>query len=400
MRASTTRWALVTLSMLGLAGCQSGRPSWWPGRNKMPQYSTSSTTPPPAAPQYTMPSSQVSPYGSEASTGQHDPSQYAQQTGGVATNPADPYGANNYAATAGQDPYAAAAAGGAVTPQSGMYDVNGYQQQPAGGMNGYPSNANSSYVAGQVANPYAPGGAPTGAGAYNDYQGQQSYGGAPFQGNAGADPAANVNYAADNRYADHGAGGARYDGAGAGGGYNTTPEQAPYNPAGGAGWGQGQAPAGNPPADPGYRPGDTGYNPPGVQPYQSPGGQSTGGQYAGGQYASDPNGGADPHYRPGGTGDYSTGAGAATNNGMAGAAGNGGGSNGAAGGAWNGNAGGTSPAAYDNGYGASAATIPASRYPDAASTSRYPTAGGDRYGRSTTPNASAINPADVNLPPR
>jgi hypothetical protein len=391
--------------MLGLAGCQTGRPSWWPSRNKAPAYSTSSTTPPPAAPPYSLPSSQVSPYGSEAGTGQHDASQYAQQTGGVAANPADPYGANNYAATAGQDPYAAAAAAGAVTPQSGMYDVNGYQQQPAGGMNGYPSNAGSSYVAGQVANPHAAGGAPAGAGAYTDYQGQQSYGGAPFQGHAGADPAANANYAADARYADHGASGARYDGAGSAAGYNTTPEQAPYNQAGG-GWGQGQAPAGNPPADPGYHPGDTGYqpgatgyNPPGVQPYQSPGGQSavgqsTGGQYAGGQYANDPNAGAEPHYRPGGTGDYAGGAGTAGSTAP--------GSGATAAGAWNGNAGagGNSPAVYDNGYGASAATTPASRYPNSASTSRYPGAGDDRYGRPTTPNASAINPADVNLPTR
>src|SRR3569623_2601821 len=121
MRASTARWALATLSILGLAGCKSGSPSWWPGRNKMPAYSTSSTTPPPGASQYQMPSSQVAPYGSAEHS--HDGGQSGQQPAG-----ADQYGANgNYsmaADAAGQNAYSNVAGGmNAATPQTGPYCV-------------------------------------------------------------------------------------------------------------------------------------------------------------------------------------------------------------------------------------------------------------------------------------
>ena len=95
--------------MLGLSGCQTGKPSWWPGRNKV-QYSSASSTPPEGASQYNMPSAKATPYGAQGdhSHGGYDPS----NPGGY---PADGYGANGYAVAAdaaGQNAYSNAAAGG------------------------------------------------------------------------------------------------------------------------------------------------------------------------------------------------------------------------------------------------------------------------------------------------
>jgi hypothetical protein len=387
MRASQARWALVTLSMLGVTGCQSGRPSWWPGRSKMPPYSSSSTTPPPGAMQNQLPSAQATPYGAE---GYQDPNQYAQQTSGVSGAPADAYGANGYGAGGygaqpGQDAYGNQTAGGAM-PQNGPYNVEGYQQ-PAGGANGYAAGggyggaSGGNYAAGQVDNPYVPAAAGS---AYSNYQAQQPQGGyaAPQQDGYAAQQTAGGGYAdpgyqsgaaaggapaytADSRSGQgqggydtapqSGGAGAQYGGNANYGAGGATPEQSPYSQPSDAAWSQGASA----PGDTGYQPGATGYNPPGAQPYQSPAGN----------YQSDPNASqADPHYRPGGTSDYTpgaTGAGAATSY-----------AGGAAGG-------------YDNsGYGDPAAT--ASRYPSAAtSTSRYPSAPTeDRYGRPTTANAS------------
>ena len=303
MRASTAQWALVTLSMLGLSGCQSGMPSWWPGRNKV-QYSSASSTPPEGASQYNMPSAQATPYGAQGDHshgGGYDPS----NPGGYSANG---YGANNYAAAAdaaGQNAYSNAAAGGmnAGAPQSGPYDVGASYQQAtgasspygnaaaagagygangygadagagagagynaySGGASGYPGGAADAYGAtGQGAAPYAGGQQP-----YGDYAAQQTGGySTPYQG--GADPAMQNNpygapaaQMADGRAAvgDPAAGGGRYDGAANynAGGYTGTPESTPYGQGAGGGWGQGAA--GQPPVgETGYQPGQTGYNP-------------------------------------------------------------------------------------------------------------------------------------------
>ena len=400
MRASQARWALVIFSTLGLAGCQTGKPTWWPGRNKTPAYSTSSTTPPAGAMQHPLPSSQVAPYGME---GQQDANQYAaQQTSGVAGADGyggNGYGANNYAATAGQDGYGNAAAG---VPQNGPYD-GGYQQPAGGGYGGatgggYGAAATGGYAGGgQVNNPYAGAGATGGTG-YNDYQAQQqggygtqqttggyqtagagyqSSGGGyqtagGYQGGAATDPAGgNPAYStADARYgqpqgydnaASSSGANSQYNAGGAGYvGGATTPEQSPYSQASDAAWSQGATTPGNT----GYQPGATGYNPPGTQPYQSPAGN----------YNSDPNATqADPHYRPGGTSDYTPGAGGATNGAATSYAS-------------------TAAGNYGAGGYAETSAAPASRYPAA------PTE--DRYGRPTTANASAAGTTGGYYPQR
>ena len=396
MRASQARWALVLFSTLGLAGCQTGKPTWWPGRNKTPAYSTSSTTPPAGAVQHPLPSSQASPYGME---GQQDANQYAaQQTSGVAGGAdaygGNGYGANNYAAATGQDGYGNATAG---VPQSGPYDN---YQQPAGG--GYTGAAG-----GQVNNPYA--GAGAGGAGYNDYQAQQQGGYATqqtaggyqtagagqtgggyqtaggyqsaggYQGGAATEPAGgNPAYTADARYGQpQGYDNAAYSGANsqyntAGAGYvggATTPEQSPYSQASDAAWSQGATTPGNT----GYQPGNTGYNPPGTQPYQSPAGN----------YNPDNGTQADPHYRPGGTSDYTPGAGGATNSAATSYAATAAGNSGA------------------GGY-ADTGAATANRYPSATtSTSRYPSSPTeDRYGRPTTANASAAGTTGGYYPQR
>ena len=397
MQASRARWALVILSMLGLTGCQSGK-SWWPSRNKTPPYSSSSKTPPAGISQNQLPSAQQSPFGAET---QPDASQYAQQTGGYAGNPADPYGANNYMGS-GADGYANPAAG--VTPQNGPYNADAYQQAAGGsggyapggyGTGGYGGAANGNYAGGQVTNPYV-GGAAGGQG-YNDYQNQQQQGGYATQQTAGGynpagyqgaatDPAASqapytadarsnyaqpqANYNTPSQYAGNG---------GAGYGANAAmPEQSPYGAPADPAYGQGGAAGNN-----GYQPGNTGYNPPGVPPYQSPGSN----------YNPDPNAGAsEPHYRPGGTSDYSpasgTGGASAAGSGAAGYEdsryGNSGyGTSGAANGGY------ANGGAANSGYNDAGAASTA-RYPNSTPTGGYPNSGGaDRYAQPSSSTAGS-----------
>ncbi|HVX64036.1 MAG TPA: hypothetical protein VHC19_25660 [Pirellulales bacterium] len=414
MRASTAQWALVTLSMLGLSGCQTGKPSWWPGRNKV-QYSSASSTPPEGASQYNMPSAQATPYGAQGdhSHGGYDPS----NPGGY---PADGYGANGYAVAAdaaGQNAYSNAAAGGmnAGAPQTGPYDVGSSYQQATGaapygnaaaggagyganayqadagaaagagynayssGTSGYPGGAADAYgAAGQTATPYAAGQQ------YGDYSGQPAGGyGTPYQGGAGADPAMQNNpygapaaQMADSRA---GAAGGQYDGAANynAGGYQGTPETTPYGQ--GA---AGQPPLGNTgyqPGQTGYNPGATGYNPAGVPPYQSPAGA----------YNPDPAAGqAEPHYRPGGTSDYAPGPGAGAGAAGAGAAGGANGYGAAGAGGY-----GATGAGYGSPTDGAAAGAAGSRYPDYNSSGQYSPANvGDRYATPSSPNASGANP--------
>lgn len=420
--------------MLGLSGCQSGKPSWWPGSKKV-QYSSASSTPPEGASQYSMPSAGATPYGAQGdhSHGGYDPS----NPGGYS---ADGYGANNYAVAAdaaGQNAYSNAAAGGmnAGAPQNGPYDVGASYQQAtgaapygnaaaagagygaaggyppeaagvgynsyAGGASGYPGGAADAYGAGQTTNAYASGQQ------YGDYSAQQTGGyAAPYQGGAGADPAMQNNpygapaaQVADSRAAagDAGMGGGRYDGAANynAGAYPATPETTPYGQGAGGGWGQGaagQPPVGDTgyqPGQTGYNPGDTGYNPAGVPPYQSP---------AGGSYNSNPAansdpaaGQAEPHYRPGGTGDYSPGA-------SAGAGANG---SGAAGPSGYGAAGANGYGAAGGGYGGATEGAGGGRYSDYNSSGQYSAATvGDRYAAPSTPNASAAYPTNTSMPAR
>lgn len=308
MQASLARWAVVTLSTLGAIGCQGAKPGWWPG-HKGPVYSNSSTTPPAGLPQQ--------PYSQQQ--GQQQPQLAPAYMDQAAYGQPGAQGAQNGYSTAGgypignanpQDQYAGAAGGAnAASP----YDQAYSQQQPNGA---YPEN-------------YQTGAAPAGgyAGQPAGYSQAQPYaqpGGNPY---AGANPAGGYEQprTADARYQAGAPGGygtnSPYDTNAYNGGYSG---QDPNIQPGAAAGGYQQTPAQADqqqqyqPGNTGYQPGNTGYAPPGVAPYQSPGGN----------YSTDPNATsqADPHYRPGSTGDYAPAtspAAATASNGFAPAAGTG-----------------------------------------------------------------------------
>jgi serine/threonine-protein kinase len=272
--------------MLGSLGCQSTKPSWWPGQKLA--YSQSSPNPPQIQQQQAQ---QAQPY-------QPAPS-YMDQTGygqpqGTAAPPAG-YPSNGYPIghANAQDPY-----GTAGQTASG---ANAYPQGQPQGIGAYPEQYSG------AANPYAQPGASTGG--YPDAQtgyaaanpAYQQGGGNPY-GATGATGGYNPTRTADARTAGGYSTNSPYDGGGYGGA--GAADQGQYNSAGAAGG----PPIANDPYQPGhtgYQPGQTGYNPAGTAPYQSPAAP----------YRSDPNaaGAGEAPYRPGSTKDFAPGAaGAAT----------------------------------------------------------------------------------------
>lgn len=297
MQASLARWAVVTFCLLGSIGCQSAKPSWWPGQK--PVYSSSSSNPPPVAQQ------QQQQYSQQQQAPAYDPATYSQSGAGAATGgyPANAYPIGN---SNPQDPYGVSGMQGA--PAANAYNP-GYSQTQQPSVGAYPEQ----YATG--ANPYAQSGASMGgfadqqsATGYQQPQGYQQPATNPY-GAAGAATGSNVR-TADARTA--GAPGyqtgSAYDTTNYGGTPATDPAQ--YNP--GATGGQSPAMPNEQPYPPNsnWQPGNTGYNPPGTTPYQVPGSA----------YGSDPNGAgqADPGYRPGNTKDFAPGStGAATTGGYA-----------------------------------------------------------------------------------
>jgi hypothetical protein len=296
MQASLARWAVVTSCLLGSLGCQSAKPSWWPGQK--PVYSSSSSTPPPAVQQQ-----QQQQYAQQQQAPGYDPASYAQNGAGAATGgyPPNAYqiGNNNP-----QDPYGMSGMQGAA---AGNAYNHGYSQTQQPNVGAYPEQ----YANG--ANPYAQSGGSMGgladqqgATGYQQAQGYQQPAANPY-GSTGAAAGYNMR-TADARTAGapgYQTGGA-YDTTNYGGAPATDPGQ--YNPTAASGQTPAMPSEQSYPANNNWQPGNTGYNPPGTTPYQVPGGA----------YGNDPNaaGQTDPGYRPGSTKDYApSGTGAATTGG-------------------------------------------------------------------------------------